>query len=99
MRAWKAWSAEWSMRVKSEVREIRQLVKKHKKLYSKYRPHKGFRRKYRNRNARRRMMKKTWDLIVKTFRGCRANPYWEMDRWGRENTDVSGKVRYENVRH
>ena len=35
----------------------------HKKLYSQYRPHEGFKREYRNRNDRRRMMKKTWELI------------------------------------
>lgn len=65
MRAWKAWSAEWSMRIKSELRWIRQLDKMHKKLYSKYRPFKGFKRKYRNRNSRERMWKKTWELIKK----------------------------------
>ena len=53
------------MRVKSEVQEIRQLVKMHKKLYSRFRPHKEYKREYRNRNARKRMMKKTWELIVK----------------------------------
>lgn len=51
MRAWKAWSAEWSMRVKSELIWIRQL--------------KGWKRKYRNRNARERMRKKAWELIKK----------------------------------
>ena len=65
MRAWKAWNAEWSMRIKSEVRWIRQLVKKHKRLYSKYRPFKGYKRRYRNRNARERMVKKTFELIKK----------------------------------
>lgn len=65
MRAWKAWSAEWSMRIKSELRWIRQLDKMHKKLYSKYRPFKGYKRKYRNRNSRERMWKKTWELIKK----------------------------------
>ncbi len=71
MRAWKALSAEWSMRLKSEVREIRQLVKMHKKLYSKFRPHKGYKREYRNSNDRGRMRKKTWELVMK-----RTGQYW-----------------------
>lgn len=65
MRAWKAWSAAWSLRVKSELRWIHQLNKMHKRLYSKYRPFKGWQRKYRNRNARERMVKKTFELIKK----------------------------------
>lgn len=69
MKAWKKWNAgkrklEWSVRGKSELRELRQLVKKHKKLYSQYRPFKGCKRKYRSGNARERMKKKTWELIV-----------------------------------
>lgn len=66
MRAWNPWSAEWSMRVTTdELRWIRQLNKMHKKIYSKYRPFKGYQRKYRNRNSRERMRKKTWELIKK----------------------------------
>lgn len=60
MRAWKAWSEG---RIQIDVKLTRQLVKMHKKLYSQYRPHEGFKREYRNRNDRRRMMKKTWELI------------------------------------
>ena len=65
MRAWKKWSEERSVeRTKIDVKLTRQLFKMHKKLYSKYRPYKGFKREYRNRNARKRMMQKTWKLIV-----------------------------------
>lgn len=64
MRAWKAWSDKRSEgRIQIDVKLTRQLVKMHKKLYSQYRPHEGFKREYRNRNDRRRMMKKTWELI------------------------------------
>lgn len=64
MRGWKKWNAEWSIeRIQFDLKTTRQLVKVHKKLYSKYRPHEGFKREYRNRNDRRRMMKKTWELI------------------------------------
>lgn len=65
MRAWNPWSAEWSMGIKSELRWIRQLDKMHKRLYSKSRPFKGYKRKYRNRNARERMRKKAWEMITK----------------------------------
>lgn len=65
MRAWKKWNAEWSLRAKSDVKAVRQLVKKHKKLYSKFRPFTGYKREYRNGNSRKRMMQKTWKLIVK----------------------------------
>lgn len=86
MKAWKKWNAdkrklEWSMRGKSELREIRQLIKKHKKLYSKFRPHKEFRRKYRNRNARERMKKKTLELIVKNVPWLPGKAFWEIARW------------------
>lgn len=64
MRAWKKWSDKRSEgRIQIDVKLTRQLVKMHKKLYSQYRPHEGFKREYRNRNDRRRMMKKTWELI------------------------------------
>ena len=63
MRAWNPWRAEWSTRVKTELKWMRQLVKMHKKLYSRYRPFKGYQRKYRHRNARERMSKKARELI------------------------------------
>lgn len=86
MKAWKKWNAgkrklEWSVRGKSELRELRQLVKKHKKLYSKFRPHKGFRRKYRNGNARERMKKKTLELIRKNVPWLPGKSFWEVCRW------------------
>lgn len=85
MKTWKKWKwhAEWSMRGKSELREIRQLAKKHKKLYSQYRPFKGYGRKYRNRNARERMKKKTWELIVKNVPWLPGKAFWEMTGWDR----------------
>lgn len=64
MRAWKKWSNERSEeRILIDVSLTRQFVKMHKKVYSRYRPHKGFKREYRNLNDRRRMMEKTWELI------------------------------------
>ena len=64
MRAWKKWSNKRSEgRILIDVSLTRQFVKMHKKVYSRYRPHKGFKREYRNLNDRRRMMKKTWELI------------------------------------
>lgn len=64
MRAWKKWSDKRSEgRILIDVSLTSQLFKMHKKLYSQYRPHEGFKREYRNRNDRRRMMKKTWELI------------------------------------
>lgn len=81
MRAWKKWSDERSVeRTKIDVKLTRQLVKKHKKLYSKFRPYKEFRRKYRNRNARKRMMKKTWKLIVNNVPWLPGESFWEMTR-------------------
>lgn len=64
MRAWNPWRAEWSMGVESELRWIRQLAKMHKKLYSKYRPFKGYKRERRNQNDRGRMRKKACELIM-----------------------------------
>lgn len=64
MRAWKKWSDERSVkRTQIDVSLTRQFVKMHKKAYSQYRPHKGYKREYRNLNDRRRMIKKTWELI------------------------------------
>lgn len=66
MRAWKKWSNKRSDgRILIDVSGTRQFVKMHKKLYSQYRPHKGFKREYRNLNDRRRMIKKAFELIVK----------------------------------
>ena len=66
MRVWKKWSDERSVeRTKIDVKTTRQLAKMHKKLYSKFRPFKGYKREFRNRNDRRRMMKKAWELIKK----------------------------------
>jgi hypothetical protein len=64
MRAWKKWNAEWSLRAKSDVKGARQFVKMHKKVYSQYRPHKAFKREYRNLNDRGRMIKKAFELIT-----------------------------------
>ena len=64
MRGWKKWSDERSVeRTKIDVKLTRQLLKMHKKVYSRYRPHNGFKREYRNMNTRRRMVKKAWELI------------------------------------
>ena len=86
MRAWKKWNAEWSLRAKSDVKAVRQLAKKHKKLYSKFRPFKGYCREYRNRNTRKRMMQKAWKSIAKNVpwipgksfleRARVADPFW-----------------------
>ena len=65
MRAWKKWSNKRSEgRILIDVSLTRQIVRIHKKVYSQYRPHKAFKREYRNLNDRGRMMKKTWELIV-----------------------------------
>lgn len=66
MRGWKKWNAERSMgRIKIDWKATRQFVKMHKKLYSKFHPFKGYKREYRNRNARARLRKKAWALTVK----------------------------------
>lgn len=81
MRAWKKWSDKRSEgRILIDVKLTRQFVKMHKKLYSKYRPYKEFKREYRNRNDRRRMMKKTWELIVKNVPWLPGKSFWEMTR-------------------
>lgn len=72
MRAWKKWK-KWNDkrsdgRIKIYVSLTRQFVKMHKKLYSQYRPHKGFKREYRNLNDRGRMITKAFELIVKRNR-------------------------------
>lgn len=85
MKAWKKWNAEWSLRAKSDVKAVRQLAKQHKKLYSKFRPFKGYCRKYRNGNARERMKKKTWELIVKNVPWLPGKSFWEMVGWDRGN--------------
>lgn len=65
MRAWKKWSNKRSDgRIQIDVSLTRQFVKMHKKLYSKYRTHKGFKREYRNLNDRGRMIKKACELIM-----------------------------------
>ena len=66
MRAWKKWSNKRSDgTILIDVSLTRQFVQMHKKLYSQYRPHKGFKREYRNMNARGKMVKKAFELIVK----------------------------------
>lgn len=65
MRAWKKWSNMRSDgRIPIDASLTRQFVKMHKKVYSRYRPHKGLKREYRNRNDRGRMIKKAWELIA-----------------------------------
>ena len=66
MRAWKKWSDKRSEgRIQIDVSLTRQFVKMHKKVYSQYRPHKGFKWEYRNLNDRGRMIKKAFELTVK----------------------------------
>lgn len=87
MRGWKKWNAEWSLRAKNDVKAVRQLAKKHKRLYSKFRPFTGYNREYRNRNARKRMMQKTWELIVKNVPWLLGKSFLETCRWGRESNE------------
>ena len=65
MRAWKKWSNKRSDgRILIDISGTRQFIKMHKKVYSQYRPHKAFKREYRNLNDRGRMIKKAWELIA-----------------------------------